>query len=144
MLTLEEIVSKSVAAPRFRTALLGTFAGLAMVLSLVGLYGVLAFTVAQRRQEFGIRLAIGARRHDVLGMVMRQGLAFVFMGLLIGVPAALVTTRVLRSMLFGIEASDPSTFAAVAALLVTVALLASWLPARRATRVDPVTALREE
>jgi putative ABC transport system permease protein len=144
MQTLEEIVSQSVAAPRFRTALLGTFAGLAVVLSLVGLYGVLAFTVAQRRQEFGIRLAMGARRHDVLGMVVRQGLAFVFMGLLIGVPAALVTTRVLRSMLFGIEASDPSTFAAVATLLVTVALLASWLPARRATRVDPVTALREE
>jgi putative ABC transport system permease protein len=142
--TMAQVVSRSVAAPRFRTLLLGVFAAVALLLSLSGLYGVLAFAVAQRTHEFGIRMAVGAARADVLRMVVRQGLALVIAGIAIGLPVALLATRALQGLLFEIPATDAATFAAIVALLVVVSALASWVPARRATRVDPMVALREE
>lgn len=142
--TMAQVVSRSVAQPRFRTVLLGVFAGVALLLSLTGLYGVLAFAVAQRTYEFGIRMAIGAARNDVSHMVVRQGLTFVSAGIGIGLPVALLATRALRGLLFETPATDPATFTAIIALLVVVSALASWVPARRATRVDPMIALREE
>ncbi len=142
--TMAQVVSRSVAEPRFRTVLLGVFAGVALLLSLTGLYGVLAFAVAQRTHEFGIRMAVGAARADVSRMVVRQGLTFVVGGIIVGLPISLLATRALRGLLFGIAAADPATFTAIIALLVVVAGLASWIPARRATRVDPVVALRQE
>jgi putative ABC transport system permease protein len=144
MRTLEEVVAQSVAGPLFRTALLGAFAVASLLLSVVGLYGVLAFGVAQRTQEFGIRLAMGAAHRDVLRMVLSQGLTLVSLGLMLGLPTAWAVTRVLQSLLFGIETTDPATFAGVTALLIAVALVASWVPARRATRTDPMRALRQE
>jgi putative ABC transport system permease protein len=142
--TMAQVVSRSVAAPRFRTLLLGVFAAVALLLSLSGLYGVLAFAVAQRTHEFGIRMAVGAARADVLRMVVRQGLALVIAGIAIGLPVALLATRALQGLLFEIPATDAATFSAIVALLVVVSALASWVPARRATRVDPMVALREE
>ncbi len=143
LLTLQQIVSNSVAGPRFRTILLAAFAGTALLLSLVGLYGVLAFAVAQRRHEFGIRMAVGAARGDVLRMVLRQAVGLVLGGLFMGVPVALLGTRALRGLLFGIGAGDAASFAVAGLSLLLVGLLASWLPARRATRVDPMIALRD-
>ena len=141
--TMAQVVSRSVAQPRFRTMLLGVFAAVALLLSLTGLYGVLAFGVAQRTHEFGIRMAIGAARHDVSRMVVGQGLLFVLGGILIGLPICFLVTRTLRSLLFETSSTDPLTFAAIISLVI-VSALASWVPARRATRVDPMIALREE
>lgn len=142
--TMAQVVSRSVAEPRFRTVLLGVFAAVALLLSLTGLYGVLAFAVAQRTNEFGIRMAVGADRADVSRMVVRQGLTLVMGGVLIGLPVALLATRTLQGLLFEIPATDTATFASIIALLLVVSGLASWIPARRATRVDPMVALREE
>ncbi|MET0397620.1 MAG: ABC transporter permease [Longimicrobiaceae bacterium] len=129
---------------RLAAVLVGAFGVLGMVLAAVGIYGLLAFHVGQRRHEIGVRLALGARAGDVLRMVLRQGMALVALGIAAGLAGALVMTRVLESLLFGVSPTDPLTFAAVPLALCAVALLASWLPARRAARTDPMTALRAE
>jgi predicted permease len=142
--TMREIVAGDTAQPRFRATLLGAFAGLAAVLAAVGIFGVISYSVTQRTREFGVRMALGAERTDVLGMVVRQGVVCAGAGVALGLGAALAAVRVLRSMLFGVTVHDPATFAGVAALVLAIAALAAWIPARRATRVDPMVALRYE
>jgi putative ABC transport system permease protein len=141
---LDAYLSTSVASERFETLLLAVFAGLGLVLTTIGLYGVVAYGVAQRTREFGIRLALGARPGEVRGMVVRSGMMLAAVGLAVGIVAAAAATRVLGSTLSGIDRLDPITFAAVACVLFVVAMLASYVPARRATRVDPIGALRAE
>jgi putative ABC transport system permease protein len=142
--TMEEYVATSVATPRFQTLLLALFAAVGLALTAIGLYGVMAYGVAQRTREFGIRLALGARPGEVLTLVLRSGLALITAGLIAGVVAGAFATRLLRSALYGVDPLDPATFAGVAAMLVVVATVASYVPARRATRVDPIAALRSE
>lgn len=144
MLPLEQLVASSVARPRFYAVLLGLFAGVAGLLAAVGIFGVLAYMVEQRRREIGLRIALGAQRRQVLMLVVRNGLAVTLVGLAIGLGASVAAARVMQSMLFGITAVDPVTFAAVGVLLGLIALGASYLPALRATRVDPMIALRSE
>jgi putative ABC transport system permease protein len=142
--TMEEVVADEVAQPRAAVLLLGLFALLAVVLAAVGLYGTISYVVVQRIREIGIRLALGAQRLDVLRLVVGQGLRLVGVGASLGSVAALALTRLMRSLLFGVSASDPLTFVVAAVLLVIVALVACWIPARRAARVDPMVALRYE
>jgi len=142
--SMEEYMSASVAAPRFSTTLLTIFAGVALVLTIVGLYGVMSYSVAQRTNEIGIRLALGAQSRDVLLMVVKQGSTLILLGLVIGLAGAYALTRLIESLLFGVTAKDPFTFAAVAVLLAVVALIACYIPAWRATKVDPLDALRYE
>jgi putative ABC transport system permease protein len=142
--TMDQFLATSVASPRFQAVLLALFAIVGLMLTAVGLYGVLAYGVAQRTREFGIRLALGAPPGDVRRLVMRGGLTLVAAGLVLGILAAAFATDLLASALYGVNRLDPATFAAVAALLLAVAMLASYLPARRATRVDPIRALRAE
>ena len=142
--TFDQYLARSIATPRFTAILLGAFASLALLLAGFGLYGVMAYSVAQRRREIGIRMALGAQAADVRSLVVSQAVRLGAAGLAIGLAGALAVTRVLDSLLFGVSASDPLTFAAVAAALITVLLLAAYLPARRATRVDPIVALRAD
>jgi len=142
--SMEEYLSASVAAPRFSTTLLSIFAAVALVLTVVGLYGVMSYSVAQRTNEIGIRLALGAQSRDVLLMIVKHGLMLIFIGLAIGLGLAFVFTRWIESLLFGVKTKDPFTFAAVAVVLALVALLACYVPALRATKVDPMDALRRE
>jgi len=142
--TLTSQVDESLGTERLVTTLASVFGGLALLLSGAGLYGVLSYSVNRRTHEIGIRMALGARAATVLGMIIRQGMALVLTGLFVGVIAAYTLTRLLTSLLFGVEPTDPVTFITVALLLCGVALFACWLPARRAARVDPVTALRRE
>ena len=137
-------MDESIAQPRFQAGLLNLFGGVALLLAACGLYGVLAYTVTQRQREIGIRMALGAQKHDVLSLVIAQGMRLAFIGVVIGVFSAFALTRVLRNLLYEVPPTDPLTFITVSFLLVTVALLASWLPARRATLVDPSEALRCE
>jgi putative ABC transport system permease protein len=139
--SMEDIVSAAVARQRFSTMLLGVFAVLALVLAAVGIYGVMSYSVAQRTREIGIRLALGAQRSDVLKMTMGQGLKLVVIGVAIGVVSAFILTRVMTSLLFGVSATDPSTFITISVVLMGVALVASYIPALRATKVDPMVAL---
>jgi putative ABC transport system permease protein len=141
---MEAFVSEAVARPRFNLVLLGLFGGLALLLSAAGIYGVMAYGVAQRKNELGLRLALGAQPHDVMNLILRQGLQLISVGLVLGLVSALALTRLMKSLLFGVSATDPLTFAMIALLLTFVALLACWIPARRATKVDPMVALRCE
>jgi putative ABC transport system permease protein len=142
--SMNHIVAESVARQRFSMLLLGLFAGLALLLASIGIYGVLSYSVAQRTREIGIRIALGARRTDVLQMTVMQGLKLVGTGMMIGLLAAFLVTRVLATLLFGITATDPITFAGISVVLLAVAILASYVPALRATKVDPITALRAQ
>jgi len=141
---MDQILSDSLAQPRFRTLLLGFFSGLALLLAAVGIYGVVSFTVAQRTREIGIRMALGARSSDVTRLMLTQGLGPCLAGISVGMAAALIMTRLLSGFLFGVQPTDPVTFLGVCFLLIAVALVACWLPARRASRVDPMVALRNE
>jgi putative ABC transport system permease protein len=142
--TVEENLSDSVAGPRFRVVLLGAFAGLALVLALVGIYGVVSYGVTQQTHEFGVRMALGASQHDVLKQVVGQGLMMAMSGAVLGLAAALALSRVLTSMLYELRPTDPATFVSAAILLTCVSLVACYIPARRATKVDPMVALRYE
>jgi putative ABC transport system permease protein len=142
--TMDELVGDSVARSRFTTLLLSYFAGLALVLACIGIYGVTAYSVAQRVNEIGIRIALGAQRADVLRIVLGQGIRLAAIGVAIGVVAALALARLMTTLLYGVSPTDPPTFIGVATLLACVALLACYIPARRAMRVDPVIALRYE
>jgi ABC-type antimicrobial peptide transport system permease subunit len=141
---LSEATTRSLFAQRVAASLLGVVGGLSLLLAVIGLYGVMSYAVSQRTQEMGIRMALGARPGDVIGLVLRQGLRLIVPGVLAGSIAALAAARVVGGMLVNVSASDPVTFAAAAALLGAVAALATYLPALRATRVDPMVALRNE
>ena len=142
--TMQDVIANSVQRRRFGMLLLTLFAAVAMLLAAIGLYGVMSYSVAQRTKEIGIRMALGARRPDVLALVVKQGMALVFIGIAAGIILSLATTRLISGMLFGITATDPLTFAGVVLLLGAVAFLANYLPARRAASVDPMVALRYE
>ncbi|MEP7343457.1 MAG: ABC transporter permease [Acidobacteriota bacterium] len=142
--TLDQYLGVAVAQPKFNAMLLALFAGLALLLTAVGLYGVMAYSVAQRTQEIGVRIALGAQTGDVMKMVLRQGLTLAAIGLVIGAVSALALTRLMAGLLYGVAATDPLTFVVIALLLTMVALLACYLPARRAAKVDPMIALRYE
>jgi len=141
---MSDIVERNVARPAFNALLMGVFAGVALFLTAVGIYGVLSFHVARRTHEIGIRIALGARRGDVLRMVVAQGVALVTVGIGIGFAGALALSRFLSSLLSGVRATNLLTYAVVSAALLAVAVLASYIPARRATKVDPLVALRYE
>jgi len=144
VLTMEEVIDQSLAGHRLNLWLLGIFAGIALVLSAAGLYGVISYLVAQRTREIGVRVALGAQKWDVIGLVMRQGAALAAAGIALGLLGALGLTRVLESLLYGVSSRDPLTYAALAALFAAVALIATWLPAARASRVEPILAIRNE
>jgi putative ABC transport system permease protein len=141
---MNDVIATSVAPRKFNTLALGLFASVALILAAIGIYGVMAFSVAQRTQEIGIRIALGAQMKDVLRMVVKQGMTLAIVGIAIGVIVAIAVTRLMKSLLYGVTATDPTTFAIIALLLSGVALLACYLPARRAARVDPMIALRCE
>jgi putative ABC transport system permease protein len=138
------VVSSSTSNDRFNTLLLGAFAAIALLLTAAGIFGVLSYLVTQRTREIGLRIALGAQPTDVLRVIVGHGLRLVLLGLCIGVAGAFVVTRWMSSVLFGVTPTDPLTFTVVAFVLCSVALLASYIPARRAMRVDPIVALRYE
>jgi predicted permease len=142
--TMDEAVAASVAQPRFRTLLLGLFAMAATLIAMCGIYGLMDYAVTQRRREIGVRMALGAERRDVLRLVLARALRIVVVGLIVGLAGAAAVTRVLQTFLFGVTPTDPLAFTIVTLLLMAVGLMAAWLPARRATRIDPCVALRAE
>jgi predicted lysophospholipase L1 biosynthesis ABC-type transport system permease subunit len=142
--TMDRLVLKSISVERFCTILLAVMAGVALLMALVGLYGVMAFAVTERRNEIGIRMALGAREQDVLRLVLRKAIVLTVLGLLIGLACTLAFCRFLASLLYSTSVHDPATFLMVPLLLFAVAVLACYLPARRAARIDPMVALRYE
>jgi putative ABC transport system permease protein len=142
--TMDQFVSESISSRKFNALLLAIFAGLALVLATVGVYGVIAYSVSQRVQEIGIRMALGAQPSSVVRLVLGRGMVLVVVGVAIGLSTSLALTRLMTSLLFGVSATDAGTFLAVSGLLIMIALLASYIPARRAAKVDPMVALRSE
>jgi len=142
--TMQDRMSDSLARQRFSTIMLGAFAAFALLLAVVGVYGVMSYLVTQGTRDIGVRMALGAQRSRIVGMVIRQGMELTGVGIVLGLVGAAALTRVMASLLFGVSATDLATFSAVPIVLAAIALVASYLPARRATRVDPVVALREE
>ncbi len=144
IMTMDALLADSAQQEQFWMQLLGLFAVLAVALAVIGLYGVISYAVAQRTHELGVRRALGATRTDVLTLIVRQGLVLALLGVAIGIPAAVALTRLMASQLFGVTPTDPATFAAAAVMFVSIALLACSIPARRATKVDPLVALGSE
>ena len=142
--SMDEIISESLATQRVSLILLGAFAVLALGLASSGIYGVISYVVQQRTQEIGVRMALGAKRYDVLRLILAEGMKMAGIGVVIGLAAAFGLTRLMASLLFGVSATDPLTFTVVAMVLAIVALAACYIPARRAMRVDPMVALRYE
>ena len=141
---MEDLISKSMGSRKFTTLLLASFAGIAVFLAAIGLFGVMSYSVVQRAREIGVRIALGARRIDVFNLVVREGMLLTAIGFGIGIPIAIGLSQLISSLLFGISATDISTFVLVAGFLALVALIACWWPAHRASRVDPIIALRTE
>jgi len=138
------VFEASAARPRFLAALLGIFAGLALALAAIGTYGILSYSVTERTKEIGIHMALGATRGSVLGMILGQGMRLTTVGLLAGLASSFALTRLLQAQLFNVKPTDPATLTAVAAFIAMVALVACYVPAQRATRVDPIVTLRDE
>ena len=144
VMTMEQRLANTTTSRRLNTTLLGSFAAVALLLAVVGIYGVMSYAVAQRRREIGVRMALGAQRSDVLGLIIHGGLRLTLLGVAIGLVGAFALTRYLSSQLYSVKATDPLTFLTIAVALMGVALFASWLPARRAARTNPMEALRYE
>jgi len=142
--TMDELMTASVAPPRFRTVLVTIFALVGLLLAAIGIYGVMAHAVAERTHELGVRIALGAERRDVVRLVLGEALVLAAAGVAVGVAGALATTRLIQSLLFGVTTTDAMTFAGISVLLFATAIVASWIPMRRALRVDPMVALRYE
>jgi putative ABC transport system permease protein len=142
--TVNEVIASTTAPRRFNTLLLAIFAAVALALAVTGVYSVISYSVTQRTQEVGVRMALGARPGDVIRLILKQGLALTLIGVAAGVLGALAAARAMSRLLYGVTATDPATFAAISLLLAIVALLACYLPARRATKVDPLVALRSD
>ena len=142
--TLDDVVGEAVARPRLLTVLLGLFGAMGLILGALGIYGVLSYIVTQRTREIGVRVALGAKTRDVLAMFVGRGVRLAAIGIVVGLVAAVLLTRLMQSVLYGVAPTDPWTFAVVGLVLLGVAALASWIPARRAARVDPMVALRAE
>lgn len=142
--TMDQLVGRSVAPQRFNLSLLTFFSGLGLLLAAVGIYGVMSYSVSQRTREIGLRMALGAQARDVLALIVKKSMALALVGVAIGLVASIALTRLLKNLLFGVSPTDPVTLAGVALLLTVVSLLVSYIPARRATKVDPLIALRSE
>ena len=142
--TMEDVVAGATARPRFTLVLLGTFAVVALLLAAVGIYGVIGYAVSRRTQEIGVRMALGATRANVAGLIVGEGMRIVAIGVAAGLLGAVALTRLMAAMLYGVRATDPLTYVGVAVLLAVVALVASYVPARRATRIDPLVAMRSD
>ena len=141
---MDELMTASVAPPRFRTVLVTIFALVGLLLAAIGIYGVMAYAVAERTHELGVRIALGAERRDVVRLVLGEAIVLAAAGVAVGVAGALATTRLIQSLLFGVTTTDATTFAGISVLLFATAIVASWIPTRRALRVDPMVALRYE